>query len=175
MFAEVAQQVLEYLGVPHDIEIKPPKEAAKLPRSRCMKTMRTTAPDINALFAAVNDLPADDPLREPAPQPLRPPPELAGANANRYALPQIKLPCLPEATCRRAAVQPAPQKAVVLTADGERKVPELIGLPVRKVIETAAMAGLEVEVTGSGTVREQAPAAGSIVGPGTRIVVRCSR
>ena len=39
----------------------------------------------------------------------------------------------------------------------------------------AAMAGLEVQVTGSGTVREQAPAAGSTVGKGTRIVVRCSR
>jgi cell division protein FtsI (penicillin-binding protein 3) len=67
------------------------------------------------------------------------------------------------------------QKAVVMTAEGERKVPTLIGLPIRKVVETAAMAGLEVDITGSGTVREQAPAAGSIVGPNTRIVVRCSR
>ena len=62
-----------------------------------------------------------------------------------------------------------------MTADGERRVPELIGLPVRKVIETAATAGLEVEISGSGTVREQAPAAGTVIGPNTRIVVRCSR
>ena len=46
---------------------------------------------------------------------------------------------------------------------------------MRKVIEAAAMAGLEVQITGSGTVREQAPAAGTVVGPSTRIVVRCSR
>jgi cell division protein FtsI (penicillin-binding protein 3) len=46
---------------------------------------------------------------------------------------------------------------------------------VRRVIEAAAMAGLEVQITGTGTVREQAPAAGSVVGPTTRVVVRCSR
>ena len=38
-----------------------------------MKTIEDNAPDINALFAAVNDLPEDDPLREPAPQPALPP------------------------------------------------------------------------------------------------------
>jgi beta-lactam-binding protein with PASTA domain len=55
------------------------------------------------------------------------------------------------------------------------RVPSLIGLPVRKVIELAATAGLEVQVSGNGTVREQAPAAGSMVAPGTQIVVRCGR
>ena len=55
------------------------------------------------------------------------------------------------------------------------KVPSLIGLPVRKIIEQAAAAGLEVEITGSGSAREQAPAAGTMVAAGTRIVVRCGR
>lgn len=55
------------------------------------------------------------------------------------------------------------------------RVPSLIGLPVRKVIEQAGAAGLEVQISGNGTVREQAPAAGTMVAPGTRIVVRCGR
>jgi beta-lactam-binding protein with PASTA domain len=55
------------------------------------------------------------------------------------------------------------------------RVPSLMGLPVRKVIEQAAAAGLEVEITGKGSVREQAPAAGTMVAPGTKIVVRCGR
>jgi cell division protein FtsI (penicillin-binding protein 3) len=55
------------------------------------------------------------------------------------------------------------------------KVPSLLGLPVRKVIEQAAAAGLEVQISGSGTVREQAPAAGTMVAGGTQIVVRCAR
>jgi beta-lactam-binding protein with PASTA domain len=46
---------------------------------------------------------------------------------------------------------------------------------VRKVIEQAAAAGLEVQISGNGTVREQAPAAGTAVEPGTKIVVRCGR
>jgi cell division protein FtsI (penicillin-binding protein 3) len=55
------------------------------------------------------------------------------------------------------------------------RVPSLLGLPVRKVIEQASAAGLDVEITGSGMVREQAPAPGTMVAPGTKIVVRCGR
>jgi cell division protein FtsI (penicillin-binding protein 3) len=167
VFAEVAQQVLEYLGVPHDVDIKEPRPPAK-PQKPVHEDDEDNAPDINSLFAAVNDLPEDDPLREPAPSPAAPPApsvadmKLAPSSTQVAAEPPSPAP-------------PVPQKAVVLTADGERKVPELVGLPVRRVIEAAAMAGLEVQITGSGTVREQAPAAGSVVGPNTRIVVRCSR
>ena len=55
------------------------------------------------------------------------------------------------------------------------RVPSLLGLPVRKVIEQASAAGLEVRITGNGTVREQAPAPGAMVAPGTQIVVHCGR
>jgi cell division protein FtsI (penicillin-binding protein 3) len=62
----------------------------------------------------------------------------------------------------------------VTIGDGKRlTVPSLVGLPVRKVIEAAAAAGLEVQIKGSGTVREQAPAPGTQVPTGTKIVVRC--
>jgi cell division protein FtsI (penicillin-binding protein 3) len=61
-------------------------------------------------------------------------------------------------------------------ADAKRmRVPWLVGLPVRKVIEQASAAGLEVQISGNGTVREQAPVAGTMVVPGTQIVVRCGR
>jgi cell division protein FtsI (penicillin-binding protein 3) len=175
VFAEVAQQVLEYLGVPHDIDIKPPKTTK--PSKPVHEDDEDNAPDINSLFAAVNDLPADDPLREPAAPaavPLAPAAAVAtdtqpasSTTQNAAAEPTPPSPSPPP--------QPSLQRAVIMTADGQRKVPELVGLPIRKVIEAAAMAGLEVQITGSGTVREQAPAAGSVVGPTTRIVVRCSR
>jgi beta-lactam-binding protein with PASTA domain len=57
----------------------------------------------------------------------------------------------------------------------QTRVPSLVGLPMRKVVETAASAGLPVEISGRGTVREQAPAPGTLVNLGTRIVVRGSR
>jgi hypothetical protein len=69
------------------------------------------------------------------------------------------------------------QPAAAVTIDEARRlqVPPLIGLPVRKVVELAAAAGLQVRVSGNGTVREQAPASGTMVAPGTQIVVRCGR
>ena len=54
-------------------------------------------------------------------------------------------------------------------------MPSLIGLPIREIIEQAAGAGLQVEITGDGIAREQAPAPGTMVPPGTKIVVRCAR
>jgi cell division protein FtsI (penicillin-binding protein 3) len=64
---------------------------------------------------------------------------------------------------------------VVVNDGGELTVPLLLGMSVRQVIEAAGSAGLEVEITGSGTAREQAPAPGTKVPPGTKIVVRCER
>jgi cell division protein FtsI (penicillin-binding protein 3) len=172
VFAEVAQQVLEYLGVPHDVDIREPKPAAK-PAKPAHEDDEDNTPDINALFAAVNDLPADDPLRDPAPQPAVPPApkDAEGSQATAEAKAITNVP-QPVAASMQVPVSPASQ--VVVNTD-QLKVPTLVGLPVRKVIETAALVGLEVQVTGTGTVREQAPAPGSMVAAGTRIVVRCSR
>ncbi|HUX27597.1 MAG TPA: penicillin-binding protein 2, partial [Terracidiphilus sp.] len=71
IFAEVAQQVLEYLGVPHDIELRPAKAVAKSDADAGAGEDDGAANvgDINALYAAANDLPADDPLRASADQP----------------------------------------------------------------------------------------------------------
>jgi cell division protein FtsI (penicillin-binding protein 3) len=172
VFAEVAQQVLEYLGVPHDIEIKQPKAPSK-PQKPVHEDDQDNAPDINSLFAAVNDLPEDDPLRQPLPPA---PPASTSSAPIADTKPASAANDVPDPDPPSPAPPPsAPPRRIIMTADGQRKVPELVGMPVRKVIETAALAGLEVQITGSGTVREQAPAAGSVVGPTTRIVVRCSR
>jgi cell division protein FtsI (penicillin-binding protein 3) len=71
----------------------------------------------------------------------------------------------------------APQatKTVMVNEGKKLRVPTLIGLPVRKVIEQAAAAGLQVQITGNGTARQQAPEPGSWVPAGTQVVVRCGR
>jgi cell division protein FtsI (penicillin-binding protein 3) len=63
--------------------------------------------------------------------------------------------------------------AVMVNEGKTVKVPSLIGLPLRRVIEQAAAVGLEVEISGSGTVRAQAPAPGTMVPVGTHVVVQC--
>jgi cell division protein FtsI (penicillin-binding protein 3) len=66
VFAEVAQQVLEYLGVPHDQPLKAKKTVPML----TAKDLVDDAPadstaDLTAMFDDANNLPADDPLRNP--------------------------------------------------------------------------------------------------------------
>ena len=65
VFAEVAQQVLEYLNVPHDIDVRQTKTSSKPEPPVHEDEAAAESTDINELFAAVNDLPADDPLRQP--------------------------------------------------------------------------------------------------------------
>jgi cell division protein FtsI (penicillin-binding protein 3) len=59
--------------------------------------------------------------------------------------------------------------------ENQLRVPSLLGLPVREVIEQAGAAGLVVQVMGNGIARDQAPAPGTMVAPGTKIVVRFAR
>jgi cell division protein FtsI (penicillin-binding protein 3) len=69
VFQTVAQEVLEYLGVPHDQPLKTPKQT--LARGAVPKATADDAPsenvgDLNAIFDEINNLPADDPLRKAA-------------------------------------------------------------------------------------------------------------
>jgi len=84
VFAEVAQQVLEYLGVPHDEPLKPQKE---LDEARNQPTPAEDAEDdstdLEALFSEANNLPADDPLRNPQSAQL---PALAAADGADHSV-----------------------------------------------------------------------------------------
>jgi cell division protein FtsI (penicillin-binding protein 3) len=188
VFRDVAQQVLEYLGVPHDAELK---------AAPALKADEDEAPsehsgDLNALFADVNDLPADDPLRNPQ----EPKQDSAAQSANPGAAafvpaerPQEKLivahsqplettPSLPLTTPTAVAGNaPPPQTRGSVVVDSGRKVsvPSFAGMAMRKVVEQAGAAGLGVQVVGSGIARDQAPAPGTMVPVGTMIVVRCAR
>ncbi len=180
VFAEVAQQVLEYLGVSHDVDVRPPSASSKAPTVTAEDDAVADVGDINALYAAANDLPADDPLRESASQPpatgqSSSPPAASAVNAKATSG-TVQIAAASNAAS--GAQQMSQQKTAtqVTISDGKQlKVPSLVGLPVRKVIEAAAAAGLDVQITGSGTAREQAPSPGALVPPGTRIVVRCGR
>jgi cell division protein FtsI (penicillin-binding protein 3) len=73
VFAEVAQQVLEYLGVPHDqpLKSKSEMEVARLQKDVFDSSPETSGADLNAMFADLNSLPADDPLRTPIQAPVQ--------------------------------------------------------------------------------------------------------
>jgi cell division protein FtsI (penicillin-binding protein 3) len=174
----VAQQVLEYLGVPHDIDVRPPHALSKADLHVAEDDSGGNTGDINALYAAANDLPSDDPLRASVTPPAPSNPSHTAAHAAAQPVNGKNPGRAPVSIAPQPALKPKEPQTVttVILRDGKLlRVPSLLGLPVRKVIEQAAAAGLEVQVSGNGTVREQAPAAGSMVAPGTRIVVRCGR
>jgi len=176
IFADVAQQVLEYLGVPHDIDLQPSKVSSKKEAPIKEDEASSDAGDINALYAAANDLPSDDPLRDvPAPaSAMTSQPANVATSPSTEALPSNSSAAAQQAVRSRTNSAPTPNTVVIANA-GQFRVPSLIGLPLRQVIEQAGMAGLEVEIAGNGTAREQAPAPGTFVSPGTKVVVRCER
>ena len=66
VFSQVAQQVLEYLGVPHDQPLKTSKQIQQqmvVQKEGFGDGPSDSGADINALYAEINNLPADDPLR----------------------------------------------------------------------------------------------------------------
>jgi cell division protein FtsI (penicillin-binding protein 3) len=186
IFQEVAQQILEYLGVPHDIDLRVLATKKTAETDIAEDDSSDNGVDVNSLYAAINDLPTDDPLREVPAQPSsateassNPSTKAAILPAGLVARAKIERPSA-HADAEQAAEPPSKVNASlnrsITVNDGRRlKVPSLVGLPVREVIEQASAAGLVVQISGNGTVREQAPAPGTLVANGTQVVVRCTQ
>jgi cell division protein FtsI (penicillin-binding protein 3) len=187
VFADVAQQVLEYLGVQHDIDLKPVKPTGK-PKPIVEDEADTGNEDIKALYDAANDLPADDPQSPSAPPSATvaqntsaPVPEQKktadGPVNGSPSQPVSKAPSTP-ALAQLAQNSPPSDpagKSVTISDAKQMRVPSLLGLSMRDVVVQAAASGLDVEIAGSGTAREQIPAPGAMVAEGTKIVVKCAR
>ena len=205
VFHELAQEVLEYLGVPHDTDLKSAPALAEAQKA-ADKDVPSDPGDLNALFGDVNDLPADDPLRKPAPSapvavaknepgnaasPTSPEapstPDVAQDNAppppadtpSAHPPPAAATPppqVADNAPPPLSAAKPIPPNGSV-TVDASKRiaVPSFVGESVRRVVEEAGNAGLSVQVLGNGIAREQAPAPGTSVPTGTAVVVRFTR
>ena len=165
VFAQVAQLTLEYLGVPHDIEVHPPR-AAKPTGPKEVEPIQEHSGDAQALLAAVKELPEDDPLRQSVES------SRAAAPGSHPAPGSQPSPANPPAP----SAETVPDVATVTVPTGKRvKVPSLIGMPLRQVVEQMAQIGLNPQVVGRGLVRSQQPAAGTEVSPGSKVIVHCSR
>jgi cell division protein FtsI (penicillin-binding protein 3) len=191
VFQSVAQQVLEYLGVPHDQPVKTAKQLIEASQQE----MPSEGPsehvgDLNAFFDAVNNLPADDPLRASA-SAAADASSTTEAEKNSHGVGLLSQQTiaafkanggtsLQDAATPLRAAELAPKIQArangVVVDSGERvAVPSFAGQGVRTVIETAAAVGLRVEPVGSGIAREQVPKAGAMVPLGTQVVVRFTR
>jgi cell division protein FtsI (penicillin-binding protein 3) len=196
VFAEVAQQVLEYLGVPHDQPLKTKKEMLVSQKDVVDDAPSDNAADLNAMFDDVNSLPADDPLRTSANTAAT---TVASRNVDRMQGTQDLLSAkvvadfhanggtnsvIADADDKSEHVSPPKpvpagqvkgKGAVVVNAGLQVPVPSFEGAALRSVVERADSVGLRVQAVGSGLAREQVPVAGTMVPAGTEIVVRFTR
>ena len=154
VFKRVAEQVLAYYGVAHDVEPQKNSERRMLVAHAAEGDRDEAQPhapdDTMELDGAMN------------------PEAAAASSANRAPAQQAAAPL--------QAPAPVPIDArggtVVLDVGGSSTVPSLLGLSMRDAIGTAHKAGFELQVVGSGTAREQQPPPGSYLPPGSKIAVR---
>jgi cell division protein FtsI (penicillin-binding protein 3) len=195
VFQEVAQQALEYLGVPHDQPFNLAKKT-NTPRPPIAEDAVSEEPgDLNALFSEVNSLPVDDPLRQQETSAnvsaIVPPPTPAPAKRGVFSSLPDKivaafkahggLSMTPDTEETKPLPKSIPQTrtrpdgAVVVSASQKVAVPVFVGASLRTVVEHARGAGLRVQPVGSGLATEQVPSAGTMVPIGTEVIVRFAR
>jgi cell division protein FtsI (penicillin-binding protein 3) len=181
VFQRVAQQVLEYLHVPHDVELKDQNrlllrasvadkdlEESSLdhPGEALWETETSSSPSTTATSvpSGAEGEAATQLLRAGRVQPIFLPPA------------QPATPVEPGASPLSAPAQPGPTSAtgVVLSVDSA-VVPSLLGKSLRAAVEAGQEAGIVLEPHGFGIAREQSPAPGTRVPRGGRVAVRFAR
>ncbi|HJX84208.1 MAG TPA: penicillin-binding transpeptidase domain-containing protein, partial [Candidatus Angelobacter sp.] len=167
VFTRVAQQVLGYLGVPHDVAFRDPQ--------RLM--LRAQAKDADLVEGSTDRIaseaePATAPLVAATPPQTQTDAELVPATYTSAPAPARQ----PEPVRQTAAAVPVPARGtIVLDAGGGVVVPDFRGKPLRTCLEEAESAGIELDATGSGVAQTQSPPAGSRIPHGGQVSVRFGR
>ncbi len=186
VFARIAQQVLAYMNVPHDVEVQDPRRMYLRAHAK-EGDVSEGAPDYIAGEQAPVDAPAAAPAQTPAPAPALP--QLQNAQVRTVAAagkpepkPQSALPSKLANKPAPAAPQPSnlklPEQArgtVVVDVAGGVLVPDFRGKSLRSALEEAEEAGLELDVSGSGVGQTQSPLAGARIPPGGHVAVQFGR
>lgn len=176
VFARVAQQVLAYWNVPHDLEVQDPKKFALRAKARPVDLNEGSEQRVSSESeeVAVQDAHlVPPPIATPrAPQPpesktsrVVPPSPAVSLSAGNA---QTRVSPLP------AAPSPATGTIVLDTAGGVL-VPDFSGKPLRAALEQAENIGIELEISGSGVAETQSPPAGSRIPHGGHVSVRFGR
>jgi cell division protein FtsI (penicillin-binding protein 3) len=177
VFQRVAQKVLAYLNVPHDVELPASRQLLLASRKVREGDLEESSPDH---LGSALDVADNGPAEQPSATPLKPSP---ASNDGRVVPAALREKIVAPPATAKADVETTPAPAnipstgtVVLDVEqGGIVVPSFLGKSVRAAIEIAEDNGLEMEAVGSGIARDQTPAAGAHVAAGSRIVVRFER
>jgi len=179
VFSRVAQQVLAYMNVPHDVDLRDPKHLWARKHAKDVDSSEA-APDYIASQQGNGDSPAAAPSSAPSSSASQnKEPKTVAATSRPVSQPATAANVNPPvATVAQPANSKAPEQprgTVVLDVAGGVLVPDFKGKSLRTALEAAEEAGLELDVNGSGVGQEQSPAAGSRIPPGGHVSVRFSR
>jgi cell division protein FtsI (penicillin-binding protein 3) len=176
VFQRVTQQVLEYMHVPHDVEIPATHQVLLARRNISDKDLDEVSPDhLGAIDEAETSNPAAA-LAQPKSPVIRTqvvPAALRQKEPQLESQPNSQAVAAPNNSPEQKA---SPNGTIVLDVEeGGIAVPSFLGKNVRAAVEAAQDAGLDLDAVGSGTAREQTPAAGAKVAAGSRVVVKFGR
>jgi cell division protein FtsI (penicillin-binding protein 3) len=182
VFRRIAQQVLEYMHVPHDLPLDS-KHQLLLARSKVKdKDLDDDTPDHPGEpleTAEVNEAAKPANAGAAMGRPPRPADSESATSIVPAAMRETVVLAEPNQN-KPASDAPQPKLTtsgtVVLDVEqGGIEVPSFVGKTFRGAVEAAQDAGLELEAVGSGVARQQTPLAGSHVAAGSRVTVQFGR
>jgi cell division protein FtsI (penicillin-binding protein 3) len=180
VFTRIAQQVLAYMNVPHDVDVQDPKRLWLRAHVK-EDDVSEGAPDY---IAGEQGSQGDADASAPPPasgQPSQQSGRLKTVAETAKPAAQSAVPLKADAPAPSAVQQAAlkapeqPRATLVLDVTGGVLVPDFRGKSLRTALEEADAAGIELEVSGSGVGEGQSPPAGSRVPPGGHVSVRFGR
>jgi cell division protein FtsI (penicillin-binding protein 3) len=190
IFQRVMQQTLEYLHVPHDVQLSPGRQVLLARRDVPDASLEESSPDrlgasLDMADASGNETPMIPAAGKPGPIGAQ---VVSAAQTTRQTDRTPWTTSLTAASNSPPASPPPPQPensvpqklpssgTVVLNVEeGGLEVPSFLGKNLRVAMEAAQDAGLDLAAVGSGVAREQSPQAGAHVAAGSRVVVRFGR
>jgi len=192
VFTRIAQQVLEYLHTPHDVEIPANRQQLLAKTKASDKDLEEGSPDHPGETMEVAEAGAIDASQLPKRPTITAsadavpggrdshPPTIGTGIVPTALREQVSASAEPPTTGVPQTVSgsvPVPSSGMVVldVEQGGIVVPSFAGLSVRSAIELAESNGLDLDVIGSGLAQNQSPPAGSHVPSGARIVVKFGR
>ena len=183
VFKRIAQQVLEYMHVPHDIEPKNQAQRLTLMASNQNDDADEDSNQIGTPLMPDSDETAAQSVTKSGQQSAAPTSATKqAARVVEASLPAAPPPATPapDANAVPPLADPAPAQSaagngtVVLNVDSGIVVPSFMGKSLRAAVEVAQQNGLELNILGSGVARQQSPSPGSHLLTGQKVTVRFS-
>jgi len=177
VFRSIAQQVLEYMHVPHDIEPKNQQRLILLASTKNDDLAEEGSDRLGFALLTDNDdatateTASNSPAESAAIGIIRSAKQLTPVAA--VASEPVASATAPPAETATGTVQTS-DGTVILNVDSGIVVPSFMGKSLRASIETAQQSGLEINALGSGIARQQSPPPGTHLLAGQKVTVRFS-